>query len=309
MRKIQFTGYGVELPRNKVDFDGQTRYRISGEEKQISLAVSACEKALENASVTVNDIDCIVSASAVGIQPIPCMAALIHEKIAKGTSIPALDINTTCTSFMTALDTMSYLLEAGRYKRILIFSCDVASRALNPKQKESFQLFSDGAVAFIIEKTDKEIGVIDAMQKTWSEGAHSTEIRGGLSNLHPKNYSEETKEEFMFDMNGKTVLSLSMKKIPEMMKEFLENNDMKISDIDMVVPHQASVAMPIVMEKLGVPEDRFINEVKEFGNMVSASVPLALAHGLENRKIKNGDTILLIGTAAGLTTNLLLIRV
>ena len=309
MRKIQFTGYGVELPRNTVDFDGQTRYRISGEEKQISLTVSACEKALENANITVNDIDCIVSASAVGIQPIPCMAALIHEKIAKGTSIPALDINTTCTSFMTALDTMSYLLEAGRYKRILIFSCDVASRALNPKQKESFQLFSDGAVAFIIEKTDKEIGVIDAMQKTWSEGAHSTEIRGGLSNLHPENYSEETKEEFMFDMNGKTVLSLSMKKIPEMMKEFLENNDMKISDIDMVVPHQASVAMPIVMEKLGVPEDRFINEVKEFGNMVSASVPLALAHGLENRKIKNGDTILLIGTAAGLTTNLLLIRV
>ena len=309
MRKIQFTGYGVELPRNTVDFDGQTRYRISGEEKQISLAVSACEKALENANITVNDIDCIVSASAVGIQPIPCMAALIHEKIAKGTSIPALDINTTCTSFMTALDTMSYLLEAGRYKRILIFSCDVASRALNPKQKESFQLFSDGAVAFVIEKTDKEIGVIDAMQKTWSEGAHSTEIRGGLSNLHPENYSEETKEEFMFDMNGKTVLSLSMKKIPEMMKEFLENNDMKISDIDMVVPHQASVAMPIVMEKLGVTEDRFINEVKEFGNMVSASVPLALAHGLENRKIKNGDTILLIGTAAGLTTNLLLIRV
>ena len=309
MRKIQFTGYGVELPRNTVDFDGQTRYRISGEEKQISLTVSACEKALENANITVNDIDCIVSASAVGIQPIPCMAALIHEKIAKGTSIPALDINTTCTSFMTALDTMSYLLEAGRYKRILIFSCDVASRALNPKQKESFQLFSDGAVAFIIEKTDKEIGVIDAMQKTWSEGAHSTEIRGGLSNLHPENYSEETKEEFMFDMNGKTVLSLSMKKIPEMMKEFLENNDMKISDIDMVVPHQASVAMPIVMEKLGVPEDRFINEIKEFGNMVSASVPLALAHGLENRKIKNGDTILLIGTAAGLTTNLLLIRV
>ena len=309
MRKIQFTGYGVELPRNTVDFGGQTRYRISGEEKQISLAVSACEKALKNANITVNDIDCIVSASAVGIQPIPCMAALIHEKIAKGTSIPALDINTTCTSFMTALDTMSYLLEAGRYKRILIFSCDVASRALNPKQKESFQLFSDGAVAFVIEKTDKEIGVIDAMQKTWSEGAHSTEIRGGLSNLHPENYSEETKEEFMFDMNGKTVLSLSMKKIPEMMKEFLENNDMKISDIDMVVPHQASVAMPIVMEKLGVTEDRFINEVKEFGNMVSASVPLALAHGLENRKIKNGDTILLIGTAAGLTTNLLLIRV
>ena len=309
MRKIQFIGYGVELPKNTVNFKEQIRYRISGDEKQISLAVAACQKALKNANISINDIDCIVSASAVGIQPIPCMAALIHEKIAKGTSIPALDINTTCTSFITALDTMSYLLDSGRYKRVLIVSCDVASRALNPKQKESFQLFSDGAVAFIIEKTDKEVGIIDAIQKTWSEGAHSTEIRGGLSHFHPENYSESTKEEFMFDMNGKTILSLCIKVIPKMMKEFLENNNMKIADIDMVVPHQASVAMPIIMEKMGIPKNKYINEVKEFGNMVSASVPMTLSHALEKQKIKNGDIILLIGTAAGLTTNIMLLKI
>ena len=309
MRKIQFIGYGVELPKNTVNFKEQIRYRISGDEKQISLAVAACQKALKNANISINDIDCIVSASAVGIQPIPCMAALIHEKIAKGTSIPALDINTTCTSFITALDTMSYLLDSGRYKRVLIVSCDVASRALNPKQKESFQLFSDGAVAFIVEKTDKEVGIIDAIQKTWSEGAHSTEIRGGLSHFHPENYSESTKEEFMFDMNGKTILSLCIKKVPKRMKEFLENNNMKISNIDMVVPHQASVAMPIIMDKMGIPKNKYINEVKEFGNMVSASVPMTLSHALEKQKIKNGDIILLMGTAAGLTTNMMLIKI
>ena len=308
MRRIQFKGYGIELPKNTVELKGQVRYRISEGESQISLAVSACEKALKNANITINDIDCIVSASAVGIQPIPCTAALIHEKIAKGTSIPALDINTTCTSFITALDTMSYLVEAGRYERVLIVSCDVASKALNPKQKESFQLFSDGAAAFVIEKTEKEIGVIDAIQKTWSEGAHSTEIRGGLSNFHPKNYSEMTKEEYMFDMNGKTVLSLSISKIPELMKNFLKNNGMKVSDIDMTVPHQASVAMPLIMQKLGIEKDKFLDEVKEFGNMVSASVPITLVHGLENGKIKSGNTILLIGTAAGLTTNMMLIK-
>lgn len=308
MRRIQFKGYGIELPKNIVELKGQVRYRISEGENQISLAVSACEKALKNANITINDIDCIVSASAVGIQPIPCTAALIHEKIAKGTSIPALDINTTCTSFITALDTMSYLVEAGRYERVLIVSCDVASIALNPKQKESFQLFSDGAATFVIEKTEKEIGVIDAIQKTWSEGAHSTEIRGGLSNFHPKNYSEITKEEYMFDMNGKTVLSLSISKIPELMKNFLKNNGMKVSDIDMTVPHQASVAMPLIMQKLGIEKDKFLDEVKEFGNMVSASVPITLVHGLENGKIKSGNTILLIGTAAGLTTNMMLIK-
>ena len=109
MRKIKINGYGISLPKNIVNFNGQIRYRISGDENQLSLAVEACQKALVSANKKIEEIDCIVSASAVGIQPIPCSAALIHEKIAKGLDIPALDINTTCTSFITALDTMSYL--------------------------------------------------------------------------------------------------------------------------------------------------------------------------------------------------------
>ena len=308
MRKVKILSFGIALPKNTIKFKEQTRYRISRDETQLSLSVEACEKALANANINIKNIDCIVSASAVGIQPIPCSAALIHEKIAKGTNIPALDINTTCTSFITALDTMSYLVEAERYKRILIVSGDVASIALNPKQKESFELFSDGVVACVIEKTDEEIGIIDSLQKTWTEGAHSTEIRGGLTNYHPKYFSEDTKEEYMFDMNGKNILALSLKEIPKMFEEFLKKNNIKISDIDMVIPHQASIAMPLIMQKLGFDKNKFIDEVKDFGNMVSASVPLTLAHALENKKIKKGDLIFLIGTAAGLTTNMMLIK-
>ena len=308
MRKVKILSFGIALPKNTIKFKEQTRYRISRDETQLSLSVEACQKALANANINIKNINCIVSASAVGIQPIPCSAALIHEKIAKGTDIPALDINTTCTSFITALDTMSYLVEAGRYKRILIVSGDVASIALNPKQKESFELFSDGVVACVIEKTDEEIGIIDSLQKTWTEGAHSTEIRGGLTNYHPKYFSEDTKEEYMFNMNGKNILALSLKEIPKMFEEFLKKNNIKISDIDMVIPHQASIAMPLIMQKLGFDKNKFIDEVKDFGNMVSASVPLTLAHALENKKIKKGDLIFLIGTAAGLTTNMMLIK-
>ena len=76
----------------------------------------------------------------------------------------------------------------------------------------------------------------------------------------------------------------------------------------MVIPHQASIAMPLIMQKLGFDKNKFIDEVKDFGNMVSASVPLTLAHALENKKIKKGDLIFLIGTAAGLTTNMMLIK-
>lgn len=309
MRRIKISGYGMSLPKNIVNFNGQIRYRISGDENQLSLAVAACEKALISAEMEIKNIDCIVSASAVGIQPIPCTAAIIHEKIAKGLDIPALDINTTCTSFITALDLMSYLVDAGRYRNVLIVSSDVSSQALNSKQKESYELFSDGATAFVISATEEEKGVICSLQKTWSEGVHATEIRGGLSAYLPRNYTEATKEEYMFDMNGRDVLSLSVKKLPKMLKEFLDKNNLKIDDIDMVIPHQASVAMPMVMAKLNIAENKYLNFVSEYGNMVSASVPMTLCLAFDKKKIKRGDKIFLIGTAAGLTTNMLYMKV
>lgn len=309
MRRIKISGYGMSLPKNIVNFNGQIRYRISGDENQLSLAVAACEKALISAEMEIKNIDCIVSASAVGIQPIPCTAAIIHEKIAKGLDIPALDINTTCTSFITALDLMSYLVDAGRYRNVLIVSSDVSSQALNSKQKESYELFSDGATAFVISATEEEKGVICSLQKTWSEGVHATEIRGGLSAYLPRNYTEATKEEYMFDMNGRDILSLSVKKLPKMLKEFLDKNNLKIDDIDMVIPHQASVAMPMVMAKLNIAENKYLNFVSEYGNMVSASVPMTLCLAFDKKKIKRGDKIFLIGTAAGLTTNMLYMQV
>ena len=211
------------------------------------------------------DIDCLISASAVGVQPIPCTAALIHERVAKGLTIPAMDINTTCTSFVSALSTVSYLIEGGEYRRVLIVSSEVGSLGLNPKQKESFELFSDGAAAFIFEATKEDKGIIASMQRTWSEGAHDTEIRGGLTAYHPKLYSEATKTDFMFDMKGKKILLLSARVIPEMFQEFQEKSGISKDAVDYIIPHQASRALPLVMDKLGVGKDKYLNIVSDYG--------------------------------------------
>ncbi len=103
-RHVEIAGYGICLPKHTVQFKDQTRYRVvENEETQLDLAEGAIHRALEHANLDIKDIDCLVSASAVGVQPIPCTAALIHERVAKGLSIPAMDINTTCTSFISAL--------------------------------------------------------------------------------------------------------------------------------------------------------------------------------------------------------------
>ena len=308
-RHVEIAGYGVCLPKNTVQFKDQTRYRVvENEETQLDLAEAAIQRALENANLNIKDIDCLVSASAVGVQPIPCTAALIHERVAKGLSIPAMDINTTCTSFISALSTMSYLIEAGEYRRVLIVSSEVGSLGLNPKQKESYELFGDGAAAFIFQASDKDKGVIASLQRTWSEGAHDTEIRGGLTSYQPKEYSEETKTNFMFDMKGKKILLLSARVIPEMFQEFQEKSGISKDAVDYIIPHQASRALPLVMDKLGVSKDKYLNIVSEYGNMVSVAVPFGLAYALDHGYVKEGDTIFLMGTAAGMTVNMLALK-
>ena len=308
-RHVEIAGYGVCLPKNTVQFKDQTRYRVvENEETQLDLAEAAIQAALENANLDIKDIDCLVSASAVGVQPIPCTAALIHERVAKGLSIPAMDINTTCTSFISALSTMSHLIEAGEYRRVLIVSSEVGSLGLNPKQKESYELFGDGAAAFIFQASDKDKGVIASLQRTWSEGAHDTEIRGGLTSYQPKEYSEETKTNFMFDMKGKKILLLSARVIPEMFQEFQEKSGISKDAVDYIIPHQASRALPLVMDKLGVSKDKYLNIVSEYGNMVSVAVPFGLAYALDHGYVKEGDTIFLMGTAAGMTVNMLALK-
>ena len=308
-RHVEIAGYGVCLPKNTVQFKDHTRYRVvENEETQLDLAEAAIQAALKNANLSMKDIDCLVSASAVGVQPIPCTAALIHERVAKGLSIPAMDINTTCTSFISALSTMSYLIEAGEYRRVLIVSSEVGSLGLNPKQKESYELFGDGAAAFIFQASDKDKGVIASLQRTWSEGAHDTEIRGGLTSYQPKEYSEETKTNFMFDMKGKKILLLSARVIPEMFQEFQEKSGISKDAVDYIIPHQASRALPLVMDKLGVSKDKYLNIVSEYGNMVSVAVPFGLAYALDHGYVKEGDTIFLMGTAAGMTVNMLALK-
>lgn len=310
MRNIKIIGYGNYLPKNIVEFDGEKRYRCNGNETQLDMAVKAAKKAIKTAKLDINDIDCIVSASAVIMQPIPCNAALIHEQIAKETNIPALDINTTCTSFITALDTMSYLIEAGRYKNVLIVSSDAASKGLNKNQKESYTLFSDGASAVIITKSeDKEQGIIGSLIHTYSQGAHATEIRGGGTLKTAMKYRNENVADYTFDMKGKTILSLCVKKLPELFKEFEEKYQISIKDVDLVIPHQASRALPFIMQILKIDKNKYINKVNEYGNMVSASIPYIICDLLEQKKIKKGDKVLLCGTAAGLTCNILLIRI
>ncbi|MBR6033762.1 MAG: 3-oxoacyl-ACP synthase [Clostridia bacterium] len=303
MRNIKIIGYGSYVPENKVMFGNQTRYRANNEETQVDMNVKACNKAIESAKLDISQIDLIICASAVMAQLLPATSSLIHEKIAKGLTMPAIDVNTSCSSFLTALDIASHYIELGTYKNILIVSGDICSKGLNKNQKESYELFSDGSAAVVVTKGNENEGIIDSMQRTYSEGTHLTEIRGGGTLEPGYEYTEQNKADYLFDMKGKEILLTTARIVPTFLNDFLSRNNLSIDEIDLIIPHQASKALGMIMDRFKIPKEKYINWVDDYGNMVSASIPFVLCKLLENGDLKDKHRIMLFGTAAGLTIN------
>lgn len=309
MRGCEIAGWGTMLPERTVRFGDEVRYRIEEHVTHLDMLAGACERALASAGVTADDVDLVLGASAAGIQPIPCTAALVLERLTPTGRAAAFDINSTCTSFITALDMASHLLEAGAHETILIFSGDVGTRFLNPDQRESFELFSDAAAAVVLRRsTGTGRGVLASAQRTWPAYAHDTEIRGGLSHSPSQAYADADPADYLFDMNGRRALLGMMRVLPAFFDAFHESSGLSHDEVALWIPHQASAALGPMLDRLGVPADRRVDEVSTFGNMVSASVPFMLARALDSGRIGPGDTVILCGTAAGLTANVLALR-
>lgn len=282
----------------------KVRHVVDGEVNS-DMAVKAIEQALKNANMKKEDLDCIVSTSASFDQPLPCQASLIKEKMGfQDHPIPAFDIDSTCLSFVVGLDTLSYLVEAGRYKNVVLVSSEISSLAINSEQPESYSLFGDGACAVIISKsTDEETSTIQtSLLETYPEGVHMTEVRGGGTNFHSRHHSEKTKTEYLFDMDGRAVFRLSSRLINGFMERLFNDTGLTVQDMDMVIPHQASgMAMNLMRKKLNVPEEKYMNIIENHGNTISASIPMALHEAIVQNRIKRGDKVLLLGTSAGLS--------
>lgn len=309
MRNCEIAGWGTVLPERTVVFGDQVRYRVDDDVSHLDMLAGACEKALQRAGISADDVDLVLGASAAGIQPIPCTAALVLERLTLTGHAAAFDVNSTCTSFITAVDMASFLLDAGVHETILIVSGDVGTRFLNPQQAESHELFSDAAAAVVLRRTaDAGRGVIASAQRTWPAYAHDTEIRGGLSRSPAQAYADADPADYLFDMNGKRALLAMMRVLPEFFAAFHQSSGIAHDDVALWVPHQASAALGPMLDRLGVPADRRIDEVSAYGNMVSASVPFMLARALDDGRVASGDTVILCGTAAGLTANVLALR-
>mgnify|MGYP001303227549 CR=1 FL=1 len=245
--------------------------------------------------------DLIINASGVPKQTIPDTSVFIQKELGYE-SIPSFSVHSTCLSFITALNVAGSMINSKTYKNILIVSSDRGTRGRNFNEPESASLLGDAAAAVYLEASDNgKQGLIDFEMSSWPEGAELTQVKGGGTNLHPQD-SITKDEDNLFSMNGPEVFKYSLRKVYNMISEILDRNNISKTDIDLLIPHQASGRGVDAYSKYGgFEKGQVMNILPKTGNCVAASIPLALAMALENKKIIKDDLIFFVGTGAGLS--------
>lgn len=270
--------------------------RIADEPVEV-LAAHAARAALASGPTP----DLILNASTTARQLIPDTSVFIQEQLGFE-GIPSFSIHATCLSFLVALNTAASLVVSGAYRRVLVVSAELGSKARNPREPESAALLGDGAAAAIVEATpeDEASELLGWRMTTWPKGAELSELPGGGMRRHPNDPATRP-EDNLFTMKGPKLFKMARQRVADLVGDLLDQCGLRTEEVDLVVPHQASGPALEALPKLGFPPERIVNIVADYGNCIAASIPMALAHADRAGRLRRGDRVLLLGTGAGLS--------
>lgn len=330
MTPLRIAGYGSYRPRTErasteldamfgeapgwteEKFGIRTRGIAAEDETSSMMGAAAAREAIAMAGWDGGAFDVLVGACAVMEQPIPGTSVLIQDALGLGKSgIWAFDVNQTCLSFVTALDIVAMGFETGRFKRAVIVASDIASAGLDPAEPQTFSIFGDGAAAVCVEScADRDgPGLISRRFETYGEGKDLATLRSGGTRIRAEQL-EALLDGSKFRMDAFGVFKAAARCLPRLVDDVLSEAGVNRETVDLVVCHQAShPGLEHVRRLVGGDPARVVDIFGTHGNQIAASLPTALVSAFREGRVKAGDNVLLLGTAAGISAAAMVLRV
>jgi 3-oxoacyl-[acyl-carrier-protein] synthase III len=286
----------------------ERRHIIKGEDTTTSMGVKAAKIAIERAGISNDEIDFVVFATLSPDYYFPGPGVLVQRDLGLKT-VGALDVRNQCSGFVYALSVADQYIKTGMYKNILVIGSEVHSPGLDmtTRGRGVSVIFGDGAGAAIVSREeDLTKGILST--HLHSEGIHAEELvlkapgMGGrwVTDIIADN--DPNDESYFPYMNGQFVFKNAVVRFSEVIQEGLEANNLNISDIDMLIPHQANLRIAqFIQKKFSLTDDQVFNNIQKYGNTTAASIPIALTEAWEQGKIKSGDTVVLAAFGSGFT--------
>ncbi|WCR57677.1 beta-ketoacyl-ACP synthase III [Wolbachia endosymbiont of Ctenocephalides felis wCfeJ] len=287
---------------------GITQRHIADEGELTSdLAVNAARNAIEKAQISVDEVGLIIVATTTPDKTFPSCAAIVQNKL-KCKNAFAFDVQAACSGFIYAVTVADSLIKANkRIKYALVIGAEIMSRIVDWKDRSTCVLFGDGAGAVIM----KSAAHCSEIAENSLRGIISTNLYSGsnIDILCTSGGVSSTGNSGKICMNGREVFKHAVEKLTASIEETLRCNNLKIANIDWLIPHQANIRIiEAVVKKLDFPMEKVANTVDQHANTSAASIPLALDYAIQESKIKPGSLGLLIAIGAGLTWGSVLLR-
>ncbi|RPJ95255.1 ketoacyl-ACP synthase III [Rummeliibacillus sp. TYF005] len=282
---------GDDLTHFLEDICGRnTRYIIDNEEENsVTMGIEAAKKVLKKANLSAKELDMIIFASQVPEFVFPTNAVALHHALNAGNHTGILDINANCSGLTTGLDQASRnLLANPNMKRVLLVGSDAASLVMNPQDTITYPNFGDVAVALILEKTEEETGFIDSMYYTESSDFDKVTFpKNGLSkNLHGRGVVDYVQ---WLPFPG----DVSIEKATIMIEELIHRNNLSTQDIKAYCLSQFSIQnIELLRDNLGLKDEQMVYVGDKYGYTGTTSPLLAMYEGIQDGRIKRGDTVL-----------------
>jgi 3-oxoacyl-[acyl-carrier-protein] synthase-3 len=294
----------------------ERRHIIKGSgETTTTMGIKAAKIAIERSGVAKDDIDFIVFATISPDYYFPGPGVSLQKELGLKT-IGALDIRNQCSGFVYALSIADQYIKTGMYKNILIVGSELQSLGLDmtDRGRSVSVIFGDGAGAAVMSREeDTSKGVLST--HLHSEGEHAKELAvlapgmGGRWVTEILADNDPNDESYFPYMNGQFVFKNAVVRFSEVIHEGLEANNLQVSDINMLIPHQANLRISqFIQKKFGLSDDQVFNNIQKFGNTTAASIPIALTEAWELGKIKSGDLVVLAAFGSGFTWASAIIR-
>jgi 3-oxoacyl-[acyl-carrier-protein] synthase-3 len=290
---------GIQERRHVVKGSGETT---------TTMGVKAARIALERSGVSKEDIDFIVFATISPDYYFPGPGVALQKELGLRT-IGALDIRNQCSGFVYAISIADQYIKTGMYRNILVVGSELQSIGLDmtTRGRGVSVIFGDGAGAAVISRGTDDVSKVLSTH-LHSEGEHAKELSvlapgmGGRWVTDILADHDPNDESYFPYMNGQFVFKNAVVRFSEVIHEGLEANNMQVSDIDMLIPHQANLRISqFIQKKFGLRDDQVYNNIQKFGNTTAASIPIALTQAWEEGKIKRGDTVVLAAFGSGFT--------
>ena len=275
------------------------RHIAAENEATSDLAAKAGLKAIEDANLTVDDIDLIIVATATPDRPAPSTACFVQDKL-KAHNAAAFDMLAVCAGFIYGMSIGCQYIASATFNNVLVIGADTFSKITDWERRDSV-FFGDGAGAAVLSHTDCDNGFLGYRICSDGSGKYGFTIPGGGSEMP---FSTKVLDDRLhyWHMDGKAVYNSATKVVPDVINKVLKDTGLTPEDIDCVIPHQPSKNMlKKIFKDVGIPWDKVQTNMDKYANTSGATVPIMLDETNKAGKLKKGDTVLFVAIGAGWT--------